>query len=150
MKQTIEELENIVQKYKPLFEKISDEQWSAKPSPGKWSKKEELGHLLDSAQSNIRRFIVGQYEDQPYIVYAQDKWVTISNYQHYPLENLIDLWVLLNKHICFILLNTSFENAARLVKTQAVHSIEWLASDYNKHLRHHLHHILEMEPVPYP
>lgn len=150
MKQTIEELESIIRKYKPLFETVSDVQWQAKPMPGKWSKKEELGHLIDSAQSNIRRFIVGQYEDQPYIVYAQDKWVAISNYQNYKLKDLINLWTLINKHICVILRNTSAEKAEKLVKTQAIHSIEWLASDYNKHLLHHLHHILEMEPVAYP
>jgi hypothetical protein len=150
MKKTIEELESIIEKYKPLFRNIEDDLWQTKPLPGKWSKKEELGHLIDSAQSNIRRFIVGQYEDQPYIVYQQDKWVAISNYQNYSVTDLVDLWSLINKHICIILKNTSDENASRLVKTQEIHSIEWLAADYNRHLLHHLHHILDMEPVSYP
>jgi hypothetical protein len=150
MEKTIEELKSAIEKYKPLFGNINDDLWHAKPLPGKWSKKEELGHLIDSAQSNIRRFVIGQYEDQPYIVYAQDKWVAISNYQHYPVADLIELWSLLNKHICAILKNTPGENAAKLVRTQAVHSIAWLAEDYNKHLLHHLHHILDLEPVAYP
>ena len=106
--------------------------------------------MIDSAQSNIRRFIVGQYEELPYIVYAQDKWVAISNYQNYPVADLIDLWYLINKHICIVLKNTSEENAANLVRTQEIHSIEWLAADYNKHLLHHLHHILDLQPVAYP
>jgi hypothetical protein len=150
MKETIEELETIVQKYKSLLEKINDEQWTVKPLPGKWSKKEELGHLIDSAQNNIRRFVVGQYEEQPYIVYAQDKWVITGNYQNYPLADLISLWALINKHICVVLKNTSEENSLKSVRTQAVHSIAWLAADYNKHLLHHLHHILNLEPVAYP
>ena len=150
MKKITEELEFILEKYKPLFKTISDDQWSIKPLPNKWSKKEELGHLIDSAQSNVRRFIVGQYEELPYIVYAQDKWVAISNYQNYPVADLIDLWYLINKHICIVLKNTSEENAANLVRTQEIHSIEWLAADYNKHLLHHLHHLLDLQPVAYP
>jgi len=93
---------------------------------------------------------MGQYENEPFIVYDQDKWVAISNYQNYDLTDLQDLWKLLNKHICSILKNTNSENASRLVKSQEIHSIEWLAADYNKHLLHHLHHILGLEPVAYP
>lgn len=150
MKNTIAELESIIEKYSLLLRKIEPEAWTVKPLPHKWSKQEELGHLIDSAQSNIRRFIVGQYENEPYIVYDQDKWVMISNYQNYDLNDLQDLWKLINKHICIILQNTNSEKASRLVRSQAVHSIEWLAADYNKHLLHHLHHILDLEPVAYP
>ena len=150
MKETIQQLERIVTDYKPLLEKIDAASFGAKPQSHKWSKKEILGHLIDSAMSNIRRFVVGQYEDQPHIIYNQERWVTISNYQHYNDKDLIELWALLNKHICVILKNTSEEDARRTVKTQALHSIEWLAIDYNKHLLHHLHHLLELEPVGYP
>ena len=150
MNDTIATLEIIIEKYKPLLQKINNDAWVNKPQPNKWSKKEEFGHLIDSAQNNIRRFIVAQHEEQPYIVYQQDEWVAISNYRNYQVNDLIDLWVLINKHIGMILKNTSAEKAKRLVLTQSIHSIEWLAADYNKHLLHHLHHLLELEPVPYP
>jgi hypothetical protein len=150
MKETIQQLRQIVTDYRPLIEKIDPAGFAAKPLPGKWSKKEILGHLIDSAQSNIRRFVMGQYEEQPFIVYNQDKWVEISNYQNYEDADLIALWALINKHICVILENTPEDAARREVRTQAIHTIEWLAADYNKHLLHHLHHLLELEPVPYP
>ncbi len=150
MQEAIKELEQIIIIYQPLLEKIDTASFSLKPLPNKWSKKEILGHLIDSAQNNIRRFIVGQYEDQPHIEYNQDQWVTISDYQHYDERDLIRFWVLINKHIVRILKNTSLHAAKRLVRKQEIHSIEWLAADYNKHLLHHLHHLLEMEPVPYP
>jgi hypothetical protein len=35
----------------------SEEELSRKPSPNKWSKKEILGHLCDSANNNIQRLI---------------------------------------------------------------------------------------------
>ncbi len=92
---------------------------------------------------------MAQYEDRPYIVYAQDAWVTAANYQDYPLKDLIDLWVLLNKHILIILRNLPAAAAAREVLTEEIHSIEWLAEDYNKHLLHHLHQILNLEEAPY-
>jgi hypothetical protein len=30
------------------------------------------------------------------------------------------------------------------------HSISWLAQDYIRHMLHHLHQILQLEPVTYP
>jgi len=81
MNETIQQLQAIIAKYTPLLKAVKEDAWRIKPLPGKWSKAEELGHLIDSAQNNIRRFIVGQYEEQPHIVYKQDEWVKISNYQ---------------------------------------------------------------------
>jgi DinB superfamily len=150
MHDTIIVLEKIIQNYTPLFQQISEEAWTYKPQAGKWSKKEILGHLIDSAQNNIRRFIVAQYEERPFIKYNQDEWVAISNYQNYNAKDLMDLWALMNKHICIILKNTPPQKQQREVLTQEVHSIAWLAADYNKHLLHHLHQVLDMAPVAYP
>ena len=150
MNETIQQLQAIIAKYTPLLKAVKEDAWRIKPLPGKWSKAEELGHLIDSAQNNIRRFIVGQYEEQPQIVYKQDEWVKITNYQQYPVNDLIDMWMSINKHVCVVLQNISAEKAGRTVLTQTVHSIEWLAADYNKHLLHHLHHLLELDPVAYP
>jgi len=150
MNETIQQLLAIIAKYPPLLKTVKEDAWRIKPLPGKWSKAEELGHLIDSAQNNIRRFIVGQYEEQPHIVYKQDEWVKIANYQQYPVNDLIDMWMSINKHVCVVLQNTTAEKAGRTVLTQTVHSIEWLAADYNKHLLHHLHHLLELDPVAYP
>jgi hypothetical protein len=80
MKQTIIDLENIISTYTSLLYKIDEKEYLLKPAPEKWSKKEILGHLVDSAQTNIRRFVVAQYEEQPHIVYAQNAWVTAANY----------------------------------------------------------------------
>lgn len=150
MQPIINDLKTLITEYISLLEDIQTGTIMYKPSPTKWSKKEILGHLVDSAQNNIRRFVIAQYEDAPHIVYNQDQWVAISNYQQYDLPDLIRLWYLMNKHICHILENTSTENAQRTCRTDNLHSIEWLASDYIKHLRHHLHQILDMEPVAYP
>lgn len=144
------QLEKILEQYKPGLYAIGGDSLVFKPAPHRWSKKELIGHMVDSAQNNIRRFIVARYEENPYIVYDQDKWVAISNYQNYDSKDLVDLWYLLNKHITIILRNTSDETAQRTCSAQSQETIEWFARDYIKHLLHHLHQVLELEPVAYP
>jgi len=144
------ELDQIIDQNLPALQIIPEEKFQYKPSPTKWSRKEILGHMVDSAQSNIRRFIVSQYEEQPKIVYNQDKWVAITNYQQYSLPDLISLWYLVNKHICHLLRNITPEMAERKVQTEDLHTVQWLAQDYIRHLLHHLHQVLELEPIAYP
>ena len=152
MQATIEHLQKIIVNYSGRLSAISEDSYSRRPGPGKWSKREILGHLVDSAQNNIRRFVVAQYEDTPRIVYDQDKWVAMADYQHYPTGDLIALWTLLNRHICLLLQHISPE-AARVryaASDTTKHTIEWLAADYCNHLLHHLHQLLELDPIAYP
>ena len=144
------ELFSTITEYSSRLKTLREEECFQKPLPGKWSKKELIGHLIDSAQNNIRRFIVAQYESNPVIIYQQDEWVRINNYQLYPLEDLIQLWYLLNKQICAILNNTSKGNLQRSCQTESLHTIEWLAKDYIKHMKHHLHQALGLDPIAYP
>jgi hypothetical protein len=143
---TLSELRQILGDYSEKFETLPEVLFSAKPHPHRWSKKEILGHLIDSGQTNLRRFICGQYESAPRIVYAQDFWVAANSYQNIPKENLIQLWRLLNEQICEVLRTMPDRNASLLVDTgkeePQLHSIAWLAEDYVKHLKHHLNQII--------
>ncbi len=150
MHNTILQLETILSTYEPLLLKLDEQIASHKPSPSKWSKKELIGHLIDSAHNNLRRFIVAQYEEKPLIKYAQDYWVLAAGYQDHPLNDLIALWLLINKQIIRVLKKLPAGMEQREVQTESLHSIEWLAADYNKHLLHHLHQVLELEPIAYP
>jgi hypothetical protein len=143
------QLEAIVDQHLASLQAMLKDKFAYKPSPAKWSKKEILGHMIDSAQNNIRRFIVAQYEQNPTIVYNQDNWVAISHYQGYDHAALIQLWQLLNKHLAVILKNMTPEMLQRQCQTEKSHTLEWLAEDYVRHLRHHLHQVLDLEPVPY-
>ena len=105
MEKSIQQLESIIDNYALHLNSLTEDEWMHRPDAAKWSKKEVLGHLIDSAQNNIRRFVVARYEDKPKIIYAQDSWVTAANYQNYLTTDLISLWGLLNKHMCVVLKN---------------------------------------------
>jgi hypothetical protein len=44
---------------------ISEAESKARPAPDQWSPKEVLGHLIDSAANNYRRFVDAQSKDDP-------------------------------------------------------------------------------------
>ena len=151
MQPIILNLEKIIQNYARRVAALPEAIYAEKTQPDKWSKKEILGHLVDSAQNNIRRFIVAQYEDSPTILYAQDEWVACSNYQGYAMADLVTLWTLLNRHIVVILRQMSPAAAQRKCGMGGQpQSLEWVAADYCNHLLHHLHQILDLDPIAYP
>lgn len=147
MKEVAEELNQIIDDFVLKINKIPDEEFSAKPLPHKWSKKEVLGHLIDSALNNHRRFVCGQYEPTPpKIRYDQDFWAKANDYQNSKKEDVILLWKLINKKIGDTLSVMPEQNYSRTCntgeETEQLHSIEWLAIDYVKHLKHHLNQII--------
>ncbi|HEY9005720.1 DinB family protein [Ohtaekwangia sp.] len=145
MKTVALELQQIVITFTEKIEQIQDHDFSAKPLPHKWSKKEILGHLADSAQNNLRRFICGQYESAPpRITYDQNAWVSLNQYQAAKKEDVITLWKLLNERISAVLLSMPQENYGRTCVNDSAEyfTLEWLAIDYVKHLKHHLNQII--------
>jgi hypothetical protein len=143
----IEELSQIIEEYYSKISIIPTQELLAKPNPVKWSKIEVLGHLIDSAQNNLRRFICGQYESSPpHIVYNQDFWVIANNYGTADPKNIIHLWHLLNERICHILKVMPPGNYDKKCnsgkQTPQLNSLYWYAEDYVKHLKHHLNQII--------
>lgn len=129
------------------FQLISEEEWELKPSPNKWSKKEILGHLCDSAFTNIRRFVITQYTLNETIVYNQDQWVKAQNYQNIPTSEISNLWVVLNRQLVHIVENLSAEDLLKTCDTLSSDSLkptlDFLAKDYITHLNHHLEAIFK-------
>lgn len=146
MQEIIIQLETLLNIYSGGLYNISAQEFSHKPVAEQWSKKEILGHLVDSAQNNIQRFIRAQYEDKPHIVYNQDVWVAAQAYQHYAAGDLIALWQLLNKHICIILAAMPADKYNMLCNTgkqgEQLFTVKQLAEDYTAHLIHHLKQII--------
>ena len=107
LKNTLLHLEENIEQVAELFSTLSQEAILERPTPGKWSKKEILGHLIDSAINNLKRFTEIQFSPQPYVVisYRQDELVQVNHYQDLPLQHLIGLWQNLNRQIVFVARN---------------------------------------------
>ena len=72
---------------------MPDEAAARRPAPGKWSAKEIIGHLVDSAANNHQRFVRAQFQDDLiFSGYAQDRWVSVQRYQDAPWQDLVTLW----------------------------------------------------------
>lgn len=123
------------------FNEIPVEEQLQRPAPGKWSKKEILGHLIDSAINNLKRFVDIQSQPQPYKVlpYMQDNLVVINRYQDLPLDHMLLLWKTLNQQIVYVISGIPADKLACKVITPAGDSrtLEWLVLDYLDHMNHH-------------
>lgn len=140
------QLIQLVNESETRFAKINPSDWDFKPNENKWSKKEILGHLIDSAQNNIRRVIVTQYQQNDKIFYLQDDWVRIQRYQEANVEDLILLWKALNLQFARIIESLPTEKWSYTCDTertqqQELHTLEFLISDYLRHMNHHIDQI---------
>ena len=119
--------------------------WETKPSPVKWSKKEIIGHLIDSAQINLQRFIRCTYEENFKLIYEQDEWVAAAHYQDADIKELLDLWILLNRQIMRVLSDYPADRLTAVCDNDKnatqLHTVEWLAADYVRHMQYHLEQI---------
>src|SRR6185436_2019553 len=128
MEKVIDELKGILETYSKTLRNIPEQEFSSKPLPHKWSKKEVIGHLIDSAQNNLRRFICGQDEEQPpKITYEQDFWVKSNNYRERKSADVINLWVLINEQICAVLRSMPPTEYLKEADTGQLHTLQWLA-----------------------
>ncbi len=137
-------LQKVVDQTVEKLLRYSDEEAGAKPLPSKWSRKEILGHLTDSAINNYPRFVRGQqseYTEMP--GYNQDFWVDARQYQRTDWLELIHLWKTLNQHIIRILPLIP-EKALQhicVIGANTPVTLQYVAEDYLRHLNHHLDQI---------
>ena len=126
-----------------------------RPAPGKWSPREIIGHLIDSATNNYGRFVRGQLQDDLLFPgYAQDDWVRLGRYQDASWEDLVALWRLLNLQIARVIEGTpdqvrhrprarhNLQEIGVPLPAGEAAALEHVMADYLRHLKHHLRQVL--------
>ena len=144
----INKLQTILANMPLRAEHLSLEEWQRKPKPDKWSKKEILGHLIDSALNNLKRFTEIQYQLGTYQVvgYEQDHLVRVNKYQEQQITQLVSLWAALNQQIANVWKNTDeqlLNTPILLPDLKTKEDLAWLMTDYIDHLNHHLNQIFD-------
>lgn len=136
---------------------LSDADAAAPRMPGKWSRKEIVGHLLDSALHNQTRFVRGQLqEDLIFDGYDQDAWVRAQRYRDQPWADLVDAWRAANRRIATTMRMAPDEALQRprrrhnfdeiefeALPPGAPATLEFMMRDYIAHLEHHLRQIFD-------
>jgi hypothetical protein len=128
----------------PLLKRISDDEFNSVRAEGKWTKKQILGHLIDSAANNHQRFIRAQFEIFPVIVYDQDNWNRYGHYSEMDAELLIATWVTLNLFLAELIqhIRPSFHGNLITMGNGDRVTLEFIIEDYVNHLEHHLKQIV--------
>lgn len=143
LQSSIFRLEYLIQTIPDLLLEIDERAFSLQPAPNKWSKKQIIGHLIDSATNNHHRFVRGQFEDEPEIRYDQDKWNACGFYQDMDGKQLIAFWTVYNKQLLEIVKRIPESHLSRKVRVgDNLHTLEFLIIDYVRHMEHHLKQVV--------
>ena len=141
IKQVVDRLTAHLKKIPARYQQFSEDELLRRPAPNKWSKKEILGHLCDSALNNLKRFEDIQCLPQPYTVvgYKQDALVAINRYQELPLDHVLQLWKTLNQQIVYVISSIPADKLhyTVLLASGESYTLEWLVEDYIEHMDHH-------------
>jgi hypothetical protein len=134
-------LEKIVQTMEERLQRMGEPAVSARTGPGKWSVKEILGHLVDSALNNHQRFIRAQRTDGlRFPGYEQDAWVAAQGYAEEDWYSVVELWCALNRHLSHVIKRIPPEKLSVVctIGESPPVSLDFLVRDYIRHLEHHL------------
>jgi hypothetical protein len=148
-------LEKTIATELPELLRITEERAQADPSKaGAWTRKEELGHLLDSAANNHVRFVrMALEDDYQGPSYAQDNWVALHGYRELPWDQIVNLWNQYNSLLVHLIARIP-EPRLRIKGTIGSGSpvtLHFLIEDYVVHMQHHLDHLLSRDKItPYP
>ena len=148
-------LVDAVDRAAPLLMAMPSLDTKVRPAPGKWSPREIIGHLIDSASNNHQRFVRARGRDDLVVDgYAQDEWVAAQRYQDAPWLELVLFWQLYNLHLARVMSATP---AADRERPRTPHNLDqraflsvpadepttlgYFMNDYVDHLEHHLRQI---------
>jgi uncharacterized damage-inducible protein DinB len=142
-------LELVESSYAKLRE-ISDDEATQPIEPGQWSRKQVMGHLIDSACNNHQRFVRGQWcERLEFPAYQQEEWVECQRYDLREWGELVELWRAYNRHLVHVI-GVMGEEHLRTpcvvgwgTESDNVMLLSEVIEHYWEHMEHHLGQVLQ-------
>jgi DinB superfamily len=144
MKELSEKLITVVHTAEEKLRKVSEAD-SAKPAlKGGWSRKQVIGHLIDSASNNHQRFVRAALQGSlEFPGYDQDGCVRVQAVQSAPWTLLVTSWANYNLYLAHVIAHLPPAELAAVCKIgdDSPVTLKFLAEDYLTHLLHHLSQI---------
>ncbi|HXM60786.1 MAG TPA: DinB family protein [Terriglobales bacterium] len=142
--QSLKHLRALIDEVPPKLSKLPLSQVELKQSPVKWSPKEELGHLLDSAANNHQRIVRTHLEDEAKMPgYDGNAWVELHKYQQRNWQEMINLWQALNRQLLAAaeaVPESAWSRTCTIADSLPL-TLKFVFEDYIGHMVHHLRHI---------
>ena len=139
-----QQLRNILEQTRPRLLALSEDQVAEKPYGEKWSLKEILGHLVDSASTNHQRIVrMQQLPDIGKFAYEQEHWVNSQHYRSEPWGDVVNTWYHYNKHLAHVIEHVDTGSLANVCDMDYPEpaTLEFVIRDYVRHMQHHLQQI---------
>ena len=137
-----------VNEARSLLSRFDEGESLATRGPGTWSRRQIIGHLIDSSVNNLHRFIRAQQaEELRFPDYDQPFWVDRGGYQERSWAELVGLWSALNLHLAAVIgriPENQLDTPCRIGGSRPL-TLGFIASDYLDHMNHHLNQILDPE-----
>ena len=144
MKDLSDELVRVVKSAKASLLQVSDAESSKPVLSGGWSRKQVLGHLIDSASNNHQRFVRAPLQGSlDFPGYDQDGFVRVQAAQEAKWSQLVSLWAEYNRYLAHVVAHlpaSKLQTLCRIGSNEPV-TLQFLAEDYLQHLLHHLRQI---------
>lgn len=156
MEEVLKDFGRTIEEAAARLQLITEEESQRPRAEGKWSAKEIIGHLIDSASNNHQRFVRAQFqEDLVFAGYQQEEWVRAQQYNRESWHLLIQLWKSYNLHLLHVMSQIPEHvrksprikhNLHRIAWEQVSEdepvTLEYFMRDYIGHLKNHLRQVL--------
>ena len=144
MKDLSGRLLTVIDTAEPRLRQFSEPENTKPLLSGGWSRKQVMGHLIDSASNNHQRFVRACLQPSlEFPAYDQEGNVRIQAPQEADWLLLVSLWASYNRYLAHIItrLPASKLETVCHIGTGKPLTLGYLAEDYLTHLLHHLRQI---------
>jgi hypothetical protein len=136
-----DKLVRVVRSAEAILFQVPEAESSKPVLSGGWSRKQVLGHLIDSASNNHQRFVRAALQASlDFPGYDQDGCVRVQAVEEADWTLLVSLWAGYNRYLAHVIAHlpgSKLETICRIGSDEPV-TLRFLAEDYLRHLLHHL------------